>query len=98
MTMPQMDGSELLTEVSKRHPHAVRIILSGHADQEAVLKLVGPAHQYLSKPCNADELRAAIGRAFALRDLLANDELKRLVTRIKSLPTLLRFINSSPTS
>jgi HD-like signal output (HDOD) protein/CheY-like chemotaxis protein len=88
MTMPQMDGSELLTEVSKRHPQAVRIILSGHADQEAVLKLVGPAHQYLSKPCNADELRAAISRAFALRELLSNDELKRLVTRIKSLPTL----------
>ena len=88
MTMPQMDGAELLTEVSKRHPNAVRIILSGHADQEAVLKLVGPAHQYLSKPCNAEELRTAIGRAFALRELLANDELKRLVTRVKSLPTL----------
>ena len=88
MMMPQMDGAELLTEVSKRYPNTVRIVLSGFADQEAILKIVGPAHQYLSKPCNPEELRTAIGRAFALRELLANDELKRLVTRVKTLPTL----------
>ena len=42
MMMPEMDGAELLTEVSKRHPNTVRIILSGHAEREAVLRLVGP--------------------------------------------------------
>ena len=88
MMMPEMDGAELLTEVSKRHPHTVRIVLSGHAEREAVLRLVGPAHQYLSKPCDAEELRASIARAFALRDLLSNERLKQLATRIKSLPTL----------
>ena len=88
MMMPGMDGSQLLTEVAKRHPQSVRIVLSGHAEREAVLQLVGPAHQYLSKPCDADELRQAIARAFALRDLLGNDRLKRLTTRIKNLPTL----------
>ncbi len=88
MMMPGMDGSQLLTEVVKHYPQTVRIILSGHAEQEAVLRLVGPAHQYLSKPCNADELREAITRAFALRDLLGNQRLKELTTRIKNLPTL----------
>ena len=88
MMMPVMDGSQLLTEVVKRHPRTVRIILSGHAEREAVLRLVGPAHQYLSKPCDADELRKAIARAFALRDLLGNERLKQLTTRIKNLPTL----------
>jgi HD-like signal output (HDOD) protein len=88
MMMAQMDGSQLLTEVLKRHPQTVRIVLSGHAEREAVLRLVGPAHQYLSKPCDADELRKAIIRAFALRDLLGNEQLKRLTTRIKNLPTL----------
>jgi HD-like signal output (HDOD) protein len=42
----------------------------------------------LSKPCNADELRSAVGRAFALRDLLSNEQLKQLATRVKCLPTL----------
>jgi response regulator RpfG family c-di-GMP phosphodiesterase len=88
MKMPGMDGSQLLSEVVLRHPQTVRIILSGHAESEAVLRLVGPAHQYLSKPCDPDELRKAITHAFALRDLLGNERLKRLITRIKHLPTL----------
>ncbi len=88
MMMPGMDGSELLREVAKRHPQSVRIILSGQAEREAVLRLVGPAHQYLSKPCDADELRRAITRAFALRDLLGNERLKQLTTRIGNLPTV----------
>lgn len=88
MMMPGMDGAELLTEVMKRHPAVIRIVLSGYSDREAILRLVGPAHQYLSKPCNADELRDAITRAFALRDLLASEPLKQLAARTKSLPTL----------
>jgi len=88
MMMPVMDGSQLLSAVAREHPRTVRIILSGHAEREAVLRLVGPAHQYLSKPCDAEELRRAITRAFALRDLLGNERLKQLTTRIKHLPTL----------
>src|ERR1041385_6203180 len=88
MMMPGMDGAQLLTEVNKRHPNTVRIVLSGHADRESVMRLVGPAHQYLSKPCDAEELRSAITRAFSLRDLLTNEQLKQLATRLKSLPTL----------
>lgn len=88
MMMPDMDGEQLLAEIVKRHPQSVRIILSGHSERETALRLVGPAHQYLSKPCDAAELRKAITRAFALRELLGNDRLKRLATRIKTLPTL----------
>lgn len=88
MMMPGMDGAELLSEVMKRYPAIIRLVLSGHTDREAILRLVGPAHQYLSKPCDADELRGAIARAFAMRDLLANEQLKRLATRTKSLPAL----------
>ena len=29
MRMPGMDGAELLDEVKRRHPHVVRIVLSG---------------------------------------------------------------------
>ena len=88
MLMPGMDGVQLLTEVMARHPTVVRLVLSGHADREAVLRLVGPAHQYLSKPCNPQELRAAIARSVAVRDLLASEQLKQLTSRIHCLPTL----------
>ena len=88
MSMPGMDGAQLLGEVLARHPHTVRLVLSGHADRDAVLRLVGPAHQYLSKPCDPGELRGAISRALALRDLLANEHLKQLASKVKSLPAL----------
>src|SRR5580704_7858153 len=88
MMMPGMDGAELLAEVKRHYPAVIRIVLSGEADREANLRLVGPAHQYLAKPCNAEELRGAVLRAFAMRDMLANEQLKQLVTRTKSLPAL----------
>ncbi|HVV71905.1 MAG TPA: response regulator [Verrucomicrobiae bacterium] len=88
MMMPGMDGAQLLAEVVSRYPDTVRLILSGHADREAVLRLVGPAHQYLSKPCNPDELRAAIQRSLSMRGLLSNDKLKQVVSRIPCLPSL----------
>jgi HD-like signal output (HDOD) protein len=88
MRMPKMDGNQLLTEVMQKHPHMVRIILSGHSDQEVILKSVGIAHQYLSKPCDPDALKATVARAIALRDLMANVLLKRLVSQMQSLPCL----------
>lgn len=88
MMMPAMDGAQLLSEVMKRSPKTIRLVLSGHADQEAVLRLVGPAHQYLSKPCNPEELRTAVTRAMALRDLLSSDQLKQVASRIRSLPSI----------
>jgi HD-like signal output (HDOD) protein len=88
MMMPGMDGAQLLVEVRDRYPKTVRLVLSGHSDRESIMKLVGPAHQYLSKPCNTQELRTAIGSSFALRDLLLNEDLKQLTTRLSSLPAL----------
>ena len=66
MMMPGMDGAQLLDrgdEAPSQHrsPGAFR-----PRRPEAVLRLVGPAHQYLSKPCDAEELRAAIVRTLAV--------------------------------
>jgi len=88
MMMPGMDGAQLLSEVRRRHPNTVRIVLSGHVDRESVFRLVGPAHQYLAKPCDAEELRKAVTRAFGLRNMLANDQLRQLAARTNSLPAL----------
>lgn len=88
MMMPGMDGAQLLHEVMNRYPNTVRLVLSGHADREAVLRLVGPAHQYLPKPCNPEELRTAITRTLTMRELLTSEQLKQLVSRIDCLPSL----------
>src|SRR6188768_1707511 len=60
MRMPGMDGAELLREVSARHPGVIRIVLSGESNQESLMKVAGIAHQYLSKPCDTDTLKATV--------------------------------------
>lgn len=87
MRMREMDGAELLGQVKKKYPQVVRIILSGQSDSAAALKSVKSAHQYLAKPCVPDVLKNTINRAIALRNLLNNDNLQRLVSDMDSLPS-----------
>jgi HD-like signal output (HDOD) protein len=88
MRMPGMDGAKLLSEVRDAFPQVVRIVLSGHSDQELIMSSVGQAHQYLSKPCDPELLKQTIGRACALRDLLSNQALTLLVSQMQTLPSL----------
>src|SRR5256885_11774657 len=73
MRMPGMDGCQLLTEVMRRHPQVVRIILSGYSDKETIMRSIGLAHHYLSKPCDAETLKETIRRACDLRDQLEEE-------------------------
>lgn len=88
MRMPGMNGAELLNEVMKRHPKTVRIILSGYADRELILKCVGSTHQYLAKPCDAKTLQLTLQRAMQLQHSLRNETLRQLVTRCTELPSV----------
>lgn len=86
--MPGMDGAQLLSEVKKAYPNVVRFVLSGQSDKEMILKSVQHAHQYLSKPCDADILKSKVGRACALKEMLAQKSLRSVVSAIDSLPSL----------
>ncbi len=88
MRMPGMDGAQLLCEVKQRYPRAVRIVLSGHSEKETIFRSVGPAHQYLAKPCDTKQLKDVISRACALRDLLREGSLKNLVSQMSTIPSL----------
>lgn len=88
MRMPGMNGAQLLDEVMRRHPKTVRLILSGHADRDLILKCVGSTHQYLAKPCNADALKATVLRASSLDGTLQNEALKKLVGQMSRLPSI----------
>jgi HD-like signal output (HDOD) protein len=87
MRMPGMDGGSLLREVMHRHPHMVRIVLSGQAEQATILASIGSTHQYLWKPCDPETLQQTLRRACALRTSLADEALKRLVSRLDGLPS-----------
>lgn len=88
MRMPGTDGAELLKLVSERWPGVVRIVLSGYAERDQVLRLVPVAQQYLSKPCDAQRLVAVIERCLGLRTVLPSEDLRSRVGRIRALPVM----------
>jgi HD-like signal output (HDOD) protein len=88
LRMPEIDGMQLLTEVKSKHPEVIRIILSGQVEQDTTFKSVQVAHQSLSKPCDADILKQTLNELFALRNLLEDDSIKRIVSQTETLPSL----------
>lgn len=88
MRMPLMDGADLLDQVKQHYPDTVRMILSGQASRGAMFRSIAPAHQFLSKPCDPQELANRLSQAFAMRDLLSNQSVKTVVSRMRSLPSL----------
>ncbi|MBI3871214.1 MAG: HDOD domain-containing protein [Verrucomicrobia bacterium] len=86
--MPQMDGVVFLEKVQEAQPGAMRFLVSGELTPDDVLRIAFPAHQCFSKPVDIDLLRRTIRKVSALRDLMGNDVLKRLVAQCSLLPTV----------
>ncbi len=86
--MPGMDGATLLAIVQEKYPHTLRILLTGQADEETILRTVAVAHQFLAKPSSPEILKEVLGRACALQNLLHNGPLKTLISSLSSLPSL----------
>lgn len=86
--MPGMDGPTFLEEVRRRWPGAARMILSGHSDREYVMRAVKPAHQFLSKPCSPEELKATINRLLGLGEFFKDERMRRAIARLDTLPVL----------
>jgi HD-like signal output (HDOD) protein/CheY-like chemotaxis protein len=93
MRMPLMDGAQLLELVKERHSDVVRFVLSGQSQKESVLRSIGPAHQFLSKPCDLQELKLRLSTALAMRDLLRNESLATIVSSLRSVPSLPELYN-----
>ncbi|MBL8612080.1 MAG: HDOD domain-containing protein [Myxococcales bacterium] len=87
MQMPRMDGPALLAQIQAEYPQTTRIVLSGHANEDAILRAVPVSHQYLAKPCSVEVLAAVIERTCTLREKLADERLKALIGKLDRLPT-----------
>lgn len=63
--MPGMNGVEFLSEVRKRWPDTVRIVLSGYADSNVIVSAIneGQVYKFIPKPWNNDDLRVTIANA-----------------------------------
>jgi HD-like signal output (HDOD) protein len=86
--MPEIDGAQLLREVQRLHPETIRMVLSGQSSRRALFEFIGICHQYLSKPCDIEDLKAKINNAVRLRELLTNPAVKSAVSGISCVPSL----------
>ena len=81
--MPNMSGVEFLTEVCRRHPATMRIILTGFADMNAIIEAINDGHvyAYISKPWEPDHLKQVMKQAVSHYELSVENE--RLLTDLK---------------
>jgi response regulator RpfG family c-di-GMP phosphodiesterase len=65
MRMPAMNGAALLAHARQVCPDTTRLLLTGYADIDSAIAAVndGAVFRFLTKPCSAPVLRAALGDA-----------------------------------
>lgn len=97
--MPVMNGGELLRQVRQLRPETIRIMLTGHADVNAVMGAMklGAVYKFILKPWNDDDLRVTVALALEQYELVEkNRRLKREnAAKSKELQDLARFSASN---
>jgi len=89
MRMPYMDGRTLLKTIKEKYPDTLRLILSGDAGKNEVIKALvdGSAIIYLVKPWNHEDLVKTIAGLFETRASLADHKLGALIMDMEKVPT-----------
>ncbi|WP_374240276.1 ATPase, T2SS/T4P/T4SS family [Zoogloea sp.] len=73
--MPGMNGAQFLREVKQRSPDTIRIMLTGHANTDAVMGAIneGAVYKFILKPWNDDDLRITVALALEQFDLITRN-------------------------
>ncbi len=81
--MPGMTGAKFLSVVKMRHQDTIRILLTGHANLDAMMIAVnsGEIFRFFTKPWNDIELKLALRSAVGKYDL--ESENRRLLKKVK---------------
>jgi CheY-like chemotaxis protein len=74
--MPEMTGVEFLALVCESHPNTTRIILTGYADGDAMVRAINEGHvyAYVTKPWEPEELKHLVHRAVELHRLRVQND------------------------
>lgn len=74
--MPEMDGGELMKRTKLMYPDMIRIMLTGHADVNAVMGAIkeGAVYKFVLKPWNDDDLRVTVGLALEQYELIQKNK------------------------
>ncbi len=74
--MPDMTGDQFLEKAKELAPKAMRFLLTGHADMEALIAALnrGQVHRYIAKPWNDEDLIMQVGQAINHYEMLQENE------------------------
>ncbi|MCA0314755.1 MAG: HD domain-containing protein [Candidatus Melainabacteria bacterium] len=90
--MPSMTGVQLLEQSLTLRPDAIKILLTGYTDVQALIDAINAGHvyKYIPKPWDADELKLTVRRALEAYELKENNdnlvvELRAALSELESL-------------
>ncbi|MBA3239013.1 MAG: response regulator [Parachlamydiaceae bacterium] len=80
--MPEMTGVQFLEAIMPDFPDAMRLILTGYTDVEAIIKAIntGRVYRYITKPWNEEDLKTIIDSA--LKTYRLERENKELISKL----------------
>ena len=83
LKMPGMDGMATLKEAKKLELFTETLILTGHATVDTALEAIKlGAYDYLTKPCDIDDLVGKIQGARKKKDATEKQEISKKIERI----------------
>ncbi len=88
MVMPEMDGLTFLLKAKSLYPRIIRLVLSGYSDYERAIISTKVAHQFLSKPCSAEELIFKITNLEEIYHLLTDQNVIKFIDQIDNIPVM----------
>lgn len=88
VSMPGMDGTELLQTVHELYPDTVRLIFSARSGGEAALRAIGSTHQYFMKPVSASVLSERIMGMLNFQAMLPAEGIENIVSALDFLPSI----------
>jgi DNA-binding NtrC family response regulator len=93
--MPELSGIDLLKLVRVRHPHVVRIILTGDKDPDTAVRSINESevYRFIRKPWNDSDLRTIMH--FAFETIRLQREKRRLLAMVQD-ERAERLLNSAP--
>lgn len=74
--MPEKTGVEFLSSILEEFPNAIRILVTGYTDMEALVEAVNKGHifKYISKPWNNQKLKEIIIKSYEIYQLKTQNQ------------------------
>ena len=82
------NGAELLHDIRDICPQTMRFIAGDVTDQSVIIDCIGGTHQFIRRPFQPATLMGALKRGLKLDNWLATAELRKLVPKLRRLPSL----------